>query len=128
MAVEQVGLPGLLFFRDDDRLVLALVVKCTDRRTRGRADRAADDRSNWSSNDGADDGPSDCAFDGAAGLFVTVGHPLLECLSRARGRSSRRLGCDSSTLVGHCRLLLWVARTAPQATMPNPIPTSATRG
>jgi len=98
MALKMVGLPGLLFLRDDDRLVLALVVKCTDRRTRGRADRATDDGSNRSSNDGPDDGPTDRAFDGAAGLFVTVGDPLRERLGRARGRCSRRLGCDSSTL------------------------------
>ena len=65
-------LPGLLFLRNDDGLVLALVVKGTGRRTRRRADRATDDGPDRAPNDGPDDSAPDRTAQCAAGLLVAV--------------------------------------------------------
>src|SRR5450755_1685577 len=111
-------LPGLLFLRDDNRFVLALVVEGTGRRTRRRADRATDDGPDRASNDGPDDSAPDRTAKCAAGLLVAVALTLLQ---RLRGALRRIAGLDrfvplnavvrdgltfNDTVVGHGRLLL----------------------
>src|SRR5450756_1405063 len=65
-------LQGPLFARDDDRVVLVLLVDRAGRGTRCRADRASNDCPDGPADDRADHGASDAADDRAPGLLVTV--------------------------------------------------------
>src|SRR5450830_1712097 len=65
-------LQGPLFARDDDLVVLVLLVDRAGRGTRCRADRASDHRPDGPADDRANDGAADRTADRATGLLVTV--------------------------------------------------------
>src|SRR5665811_2199369 len=65
-------LQGPLFARDDDRVVLVLLVDRAGRGARRCADRASDDCADGPADDSTDYGARDAAGDRAPGLLVTV--------------------------------------------------------
>src|SRR5664280_3063116 len=100
------------FARDDNRVVLGLLVDRAGRSARSRADRASDDGPDGPADDRANDGAGDSTSDRPTGLFVTVRGPghvvFLDRFAWRRAGFGDRLLLDDSILSHDSVSLQWV--------------------